>query len=286
MLQSLIQLLPSPPKLTLMGVVDILIVAFLIYELILIVRGTRAAHILLGILTIVFIYNLALWLRLDLLHAILSHAMPYMAIAVIVLFQSEIRRTLARIGRKRLFGRSFRRRESTEEILLALAKLSNEKTGALIVLERDIGLRTFIESGVRLDAHISRDLLLTIFRKDAALHDGAVIVQKDRISAAACFLPLSMNPALSSKLGTRHRAAIGITEETDCLALIVSEENGRISLAAFGEIELDFSPEQVGQRITRHFGGGRRLWRLSPQDKEDEMPVPHESAEIQKVSRP
>jgi diadenylate cyclase len=285
MLQSLVQLLPSPPKLTLMGVVDILVVAFLIYELILIVRGTRAAHILLGILTIVFIYNLSLWLRLDLLHAILSHAMPYMAVAVIVLFQSEIRRTLARIGRKRLFGRAFRRRESTEEILLALARLSNEKTGALIILERDIGLRTFIESGVRLDAHISRDLLLSIFRKDGALHDGAVIVQKDRISGAACFLPLSMNPQLSSKLGTRHRAAIGGTEETDCLAIIVSEENGRISIAAFGEIELDLTPEQVGQRITRHFGGSRRAWRLSADDR-NELRVPNEAAQIQKVSRP
>jgi diadenylate cyclase len=268
-----------------MGVVDILVVAFLVYELILIVRGTRAAHILAGILTLIVIYNLSLWLRLDLLYSILSYAMPYMAVAVIVLFQSEIRRTLARIGRKRLFGQSFRRRESTEEILLALSKLSNEKTGALIVIERDIGLRTFIESGVRLDAHMSRDLLLSIFRKDGALHDGAVIVQKDRISAAACFLPLSMNPALSSKLGTRHRAAIGVTEETDCLAIIVSEENGRISIAAFGEIDLDLSPEQVGQRITRHFGGSRRAWRLSTEDK-DEMRVPHEAAQIQKVSRP
>ena len=164
-------------------------------------------------------------------------------------------------------------------------KLSNEKTGALIVLERDIGLRTFIESGVRLDAHISRDLLLCIFRKDAALHDGAVIVQKDRISAAACFLPLSMNPALSSKLGTRHRAAIGITEETDCLAIVVSEENGRISVAAFGEIDLDLPTEQVGQRITSHFGGSRRSW-LRALDDKDPLPVPHDAAQIQKVSRP
>jgi len=283
--QFLYQFFSTPPKLTLMGVVDILVVAFLVYELILIVRGTRAAHILLGILTIIIIYNLSVWLRLDLLHSILSYAMPYMAVAVIVLFQSEIRRTLARIGRKRFFARAFRRRESTEEILLALSRLSNEKTGALIVIERDIGLRTFIESGVRLDAHLSRDLLLSIFRKDGALHDGAVIVQKDRISAAACFLPLSMNPALSSKLGTRHRAAIGITEETDCLAIIVSEENGRISIAGFGEIELDLTPELVGERITRHFGGSRRSWRMAIADKE-EMRVPHEAAQIQKVSRP
>lgn len=282
---SLPQFTLSVPKLTLMGVVDILVVAFLIYELIMIVRGTRAAHILSGILTIIVIYDLSMWLRLGLLHSILSYAMPYMAVAVIVLFQSEIRRTLARIGRKRLFGRAFRRRETTEEILLALNKLSNERTGALIILERDIGLRTFIESGVRLDAHISRDLLLCIFRKDASLHDGAVIVQKDRLSAAACFLPLSMNPALSSKLGTRHRAAIGITEETDCLAIIVSEETGRISIAAFGEIELDLTPEQVGQRITRHFGGSRRSWQLAIEEKEP-MRVPHEATQIQKVSRP
>ena len=281
---QLLQLTKSLPKLTLMGAVDILVVAFLIYELILIVRGTRAAHILAGILTLIVIYNLSIWLRLDLLHFILSYAMPYMAVAVIVLFQSEIRRTLARIGRTRLFGRSFRRRETIEEILLALNKLSNERTGALIILERDIGLRTFIESGVRLDAHISRDLLLVIFRKDAALHDGAVIVQKERVSAAACFLPLSMNPALSSKLGTRHRAAIGITEETDCLSIVVSEEDGRISIAAFGEIDLDLSTEQVGQRITRHFGS-RRTWRLALEGK-DEMRVPNEAAQIQKVSRP
>ena len=117
------------------------------------------------------------------------------------------------------------------------------------------------------------------------MHDGAVIVQKDHISAAACFLPLSMNPALSSKLGTRHRAAIGITEETDCMAIIVSEETGRISIAIFGEIELDLTPEQVGQRLARHFGGGRRVWRLASEDKE-EMRVPHESTQIQKVSRP
>lgn len=281
---QLLQLTKSLPKLTLMGAVDILVVAFLIYELILIVRGTRAAHILAGILTLIVIYNLSIWLRLDLLHFILSYAMPYMAVAVIVLFQSEIRRTLARIGRTGLFGRSFRRRETIEEILLALNKLSNERTGALIILERDIGLRTFIESGVRLDAHISRDLLLCIFRKDAALHDGAVIVQKERVSAAACFLPLSMNPALSSKLGTRHRAAIGITEETDCLSIVVSEEDGRISIAAFGEIDLDLSTEQVGQRITRHFGS-RRTWRLALEGK-DEMRVPNEAAQIQKVSRP
>ena len=124
----------------------------------------------------------------------------------------------------------------------------------MIVIERDIGLRTFIESGVRLDSQISRDLLLSIFLQGTALHDGAVIVQKDRIAAAACFLPLSVSPAVASTMGTRHRAGIGITEETDCLSLIVSEETGKISIAAFGEIESDVTIERVDERISLHFG--------------------------------
>src|SRR4029078_541376 len=140
-----------------------------------------------------------------------------------VLFQSEIRRTLARLGRRRWLGLGGTTRTfSLNELVFPMEQLSSHKTGALIVLERDIGLRTFIESGVILDARISRDLLLSIFHPGLPLHDGAVIIQKDRIAAAACFLPLTTNPALSGSFGTRHRAAIGITEETDCLSLIVS----------------------------------------------------------------
>ncbi|MCL5745875.1 MAG: diadenylate cyclase CdaA [Acidobacteria bacterium] len=242
------------PRLTLTGAVDILAVAFLIYQMLMIVRGTRAGHILVGILTLVLIYMVSIWGALDALHSLLSLIVPYTAIAVIVLFQSEIRRTLAKIGRKRWFGRGFRRPEASDEVLLALSRLSQERTGALIVLERDIGLRTFIESGVRLDAHLSRDLLLAIFKLGNPLHDGAVIVQKGKIAAAACFLPLSTNPALSAKLGTRHRAAIGITEETDCLSLVVSEETGRISIAAFGDIDSGLTLREVDDRINRHFG--------------------------------
>ncbi|HWQ56391.1 MAG TPA: diadenylate cyclase CdaA [Bryobacteraceae bacterium] len=247
--------LPLPlPQLTIRGVVDILVVGFLIYQALSVVRGTRAGHILTGILMAVLLYGVAVWMRLEALRWMLSYIVPYTALAVIILFQSEIRRTLARIGRKRWLGRGFRRPESTDEILLALNRLSQEKTGALIVMERDIGLRTFIESGVRLESHLSRDLLLAIFQPGGALHDGAVIAQKERIAAAACFLPLSTNPALSSKLGTRHRAAIGITEETDCLSLVVSEETGRISLAAFGEMEQGLNLREVDERIAAHFG--------------------------------
>jgi diadenylate cyclase len=247
-------LLISLPSLTPAGVIDILVVAFLIYQALLIVRGTRAGHILVGTLIMVALYVIALYAGLEAVHSVLSYIVPYLALAVIILFQSEIRRTLARLGRKRWFARGYQRPEFTEDILIALGRLAAKRTGALIVLERDIGLRTFIESGVPLDASLSSDLLLAIFHPGAALHDGAVIVQKDRIAAANCFLPLTTNPALSSTFGTRHRAAIGITEETDCLSLIVSEETGRISLAAFGELTAGLSLREVDERICTHFG--------------------------------
>jgi len=245
------------PHMGLTAFIDIFAVAFIIYQLLQIVRGTRAAHILVGIVTVAAIYQIAVRAHLEALRALLFSLAPYSAIAIIVLFQSEIRRTLARLGRKRLFG-GYQRPESTDEILLALTAMSQDKTGALIVLERDIGLRTFVESGVRLDSDISRDLLLTIFMPGTALHDGAAIIQKERIAAAACFLPLSVNPAVSSKLGTRHRAAIGITEETDCLALIVSEETGLISIAAFGNLERGLTIDRADERISQHFGVARR----------------------------
>jgi diadenylate cyclase len=247
--------LPTLPELTLVGIVDILVVAFLVYQALMVVRGTRAGHILIGIMILVLLYAVALWIGLEALRSVLAFIVPYLGLAVIVLFQSEIRRTLARLGRKRWwgFGGGFRGPESASEILLAVEHLATHKTGALIVLERDIGLRTFIESGVRLESLISRDLLISIFQPGLPLHDGAVIVQKDRIAAAACFLPLTTNPALASNLGTRHRAAIGITEETDCLSLVVSEETGRISVASFGDLKSGLSAHEAAERINRHF---------------------------------
>jgi diadenylate cyclase len=246
--------LSALPELTLTGIIDILIVAFLLYQSLLVVRGTRAGHILIGILMMVFLYAVAVWAGLEALRSLLSFIVPYLGLAIIVLFQSEIRRTLARIGRKRWFSSGFRAPESIHEIVLAVEQLAAQKTGALIVLERDIGLRTFVESGVRMDALISRDLLLSIFRPGLPLHDGAAIVQKDRIAAAACFLPLTTSPTLSRTLGTRHRAAIGITEETDCLSIVVSEETGRISVAAFGEIASGIALAELVHRIHLHFG--------------------------------
>jgi diadenylate cyclase len=246
--------LPALPEITLTSIIDIVIVAFLLYQSLLVVRGTRAGHILIGILMMVFLYGVAVWAGLEALRSLLSFIVPYLGLAIIVLFQSEIRRTLARIGRKRWFSAGFRAPESIHEIVLAVEQLASQKTGALIVLERDIGLRTFVESGVRMDALISRDLLLSVFQPGLPLHDGAAIVQKDRIAAAACFLPLTTSPTLSRTLGTRHRAAIGITEETDCLSIVVSEETGRISVAAFGEIASGIPLAELVQRIHRHFG--------------------------------
>lgn len=238
---------------------DIFVVAFLVYQFFMIIRGRRAAQVLNGIWVLLVVYLVSVWLHLELLRTILLRLAPYTALAIIVMFQSEIRRLLARIGRSRVLGfkSSFERREVTDEILLALQYLSQKKTGALIVIERDTGLRTFIESGVAMDSLVSRDLLITIFENRGPLHDGAAIIQGGRIAASACFLPLTTNPGAVGKLGTRHRAAIGVTEETDCLAILVSEESGKISVAAFGELERGVTLERVEQRINRHAAGIR-----------------------------
>jgi len=248
-------LLANLPRLTFTAVLDILLVAYLIYQLLLIVRGTRAAHILLGLSSLAALYYGSRLAGLETLHSIMANLIPYSMLAVIVLFQSEIRRTLGRLGRSP-FWRATRlvRGESYDEVLLAVTHLSQARIGALIVLEREIGLRTFIQSGVAMDARLSHELLLTIFDPGGRLHDGAVIIQQDKIAAAACFLPLTTNPALASQLGTRHRAAIGVTEESDCLTIVVSEQDGRISVASAGSIEMGLSPEHLRQLLMNFFG--------------------------------
>lgn len=246
--------LPNLPPLTVNAVIDIIIVAVLVYQLLMVMRGRRAFPILVGVLVVGFVYVLATWAHLELLRAILAALAPYTALGLIVMFQSELRRLLGRIGRSHYLGlaSNMQRREVAQDIVLAVSQLAQNKVGALIVVERDIGLRTFVESGVALDAHVSRDLLLAIFEKGGALHDGAVIIQGGRIAAAGCFLPLTMNPLLLTQLGTRHRAAIGVTEEADCIAVVVSEETGNISVCAFGEVELDVTPERVEERLSTH----------------------------------
>lgn len=246
-------LLETMPQLTLAAVLDIILVAFLIYQAVMLIRGRRAAHILTGLGIVLLAYGLSVYLGLTVLRSILETLGPYSAFGVIVMFQSEIRRMLARIGERRWVGVGSRveSREVADEILLAVSHLAANKIGALIVIERDIGLRTFIESGVPVDARVTRDLLLAIFQPGGAMHDGAVIVQGGRLAAGACFLPLTMNPDLARKLGTRHRAAIGVTEESDCLAIVVSEERGTISTAQAGELDSEISIERLAEKLGR-----------------------------------
>jgi diadenylate cyclase len=230
--------------------IDIVLVAILIYQVLVMIRGTRAVPMLVGLAVVSITFYLAHIGELTTLNWVVSHVLPYLVFAAIVVFQSEIRHVLADLGRRFSFLRgSETEGDSYDDIVLAANLFSQNQTGALIVIEREIGLRTHIESGVPMDARLSYDLLATIFRPSAPLHDGAVIVRKDRIAAAACFLPLSMNPLLSTQLGTRHRAGIGITEETDAIAVICSEETGAISLATGGKIERDLTVEQLRERL-------------------------------------
>jgi diadenylate cyclase len=239
------------PHISVISILDILLVAILIYQFLVVVRGTRAAPMLLGLATLGLAFYFARLGELRTLNWLLSTLLPYIVFALIVVFQSEIRHALANLGsRVSLMRSSNSVADVYDDIVLAANLFSQNQTGALIVIEREIGLRTYIESGVALDARLSYDLLATIFRPSAPLHDGAVIVQRDRIAAAACFLPLSMNPVLSTQLGTRHRAGIGITEETDAVAVIISEETGSISIAVAGGIERDLTVERLRERLS------------------------------------
>ena len=239
------------PHVSAVSVIDILLVAVLIYEFLVLIRGTRAVPILVGVGGLALAFYLAHAFELKTVNWLVGTLLPYAIFALIVVFQAEIRFALAKLGRKLTLSRmSAAVAESYDDIVLAANLFAQNQTGALVVIEREIGLRTYIESGVPMDAQLSYDLLATIFRPSAPLHDGAVIIQKDRIAAAACFLPLSMNPVLSTQMGTRHRAGIGITEETDAIAVIVSEENGAISIAVAGNIELDITVETLRERLS------------------------------------
>lgn len=219
-------------------VVDIAIVSYIFYRLLLLLRGTRGVQMTIGIVVLFIFYFATRLYRLTTVEWLFSNLVTYVVFGIIVLYQNEIRRGLAGIGRNPLFTRHRGKtgREGFEEIILAATTLASKKIGALIVIERDIGLRNYAESGIKLDSVLTYDLLVTIFSPNTPLHDGAVIVQRDRIIAAGCFLPLTLDPYLSKELGTRHRAAIGVTEETDAVAVIVSEETGVISAAISGEI--------------------------------------------------
>ena len=224
------------------SIVDIVLVFLIVYGVLKLLRGTRAAPMAAAITAFALLYWLAVNQGLVTLEFVLRGALLYIGVAIIVLFQSEIRQALIRFGNR--FRVPFARRHRGQfgesiydEIVLAATSLASTKTGALIVIERNVGLRGIIEAGVRLDAELSYDLIVAIFNPASPLHDGAVIIQGDRIASAACFLPLSLNPLLSKDLGTRHRAALGITEDSDAVAIVVSEETGLVSFVSAGRIK-------------------------------------------------
>jgi len=232
--------------------VDILIVSILIYELLKLIRGTRAVQMALGGAGLVALFYVSQSTHLETVNWLIRNLVGYLVFAIIVLFQSDIRRALAHFGRApffRYFAKPETEEESIEELVVAAGMLASQHIGAIIAVERQIGLRNYIEGGIPLDAVLTYDLIVSIFQPTSPLHDGAVIVQNDRVAAAACFLPLTVNSRLSKELGSRHRAAIGLTEENDALAIVVSEETGRISLVVGGEIERGLDQEALKARL-------------------------------------
>jgi diadenylate cyclase len=246
-------------RLNVRSALDILIIAILIYYLLKLLRGTRAVQMLVAIGLLMVFYRGARWARLEMVEWLLTTMLPYIAITMIILFQPEIRRALSRIGRNLSLMKfaSHNTKAEHDDIVMAAESFSQNRIGALLVVARQAGLQTYIESGIPLDAKLSYDLLLSIFRPGSPLHDGAVIIEGSRVAAAGCFLPLSLNPMISKQLGTRHRAAIGVTEDSDAIVVIVSEETGSISLASAGAIEANLMPEELSDRLTEIFSRRR-----------------------------
>lgn len=235
---------------TLRNVLDIALVFIIVYVVLKLFRGTRAVPTLLGMVILGLLYWLAVSQELSTLEFVLRYAVGFIGIAIIVLFQSEIRQALMYFANRLRFPILKRQRGQFggsvyDEIVLAVTTLASEKTGALIVIERNIGLRNFIDAGVQLDARLSYDLLVTIFNPSTPLHDGAVVIQNERLAAASVFLPLTKNPEVSRELGTRHRAAIGITEGSDAISIVVSEETGLITYVEAGVVHRNLDTGQL-----------------------------------------
>jgi len=239
-------------------VIDVLLVAYALYRILILIRGTRAVRVVVGLVLVFVAYTLANLLQLSTVVWLLSNVFTYIVLAVIVLFQSELRRGLAHLGRTAaLRGLTTPiPAEPFDDIVSAATAMAAERRGAIIVFERAVGLQNYIDQGITLDARISFDLLFSIFHPATSLHDGAVIVRGDRIAAASCFLPLTANPRLARDLGSRHRAAIGISEETDAAALVVSEESGSLSLAVGGKITRRLDAASLSRRLRELLGVG------------------------------
>lgn len=239
-----------PTVATLRNVFDIALVFIIVFVVLKLLRGTRAVPTIVGLVLLGLLYWISLAYDLATLEFVLRYAVVYIGFAIIVLFQSEIRQALMYFANRLRFPLLRRQRGQFggsvyDEIVLAVTTLASEKTGALIVIERNIGLRNFIDAGVQLDANVSYDLLVTIFNPATPLHDGAVVIQNERIAAASVFLPLTKNPGISRELGTRHRAAIGVTEGSDAVSLVVSEETGLITYVEAGQVRRNLDTTEL-----------------------------------------
>jgi diadenylate cyclase len=257
------------------NIADLILVFLLVYAVLKLVRGTRAAPMAAAIGAFALLYWLAVRQDLATLAFILRGALLYIGVAIIVLFQNEIRQALITFGNR--FRMPFTRRHHGQfgegvydEIILAATSLASTKTGALIVIERNIGLKNIIDGGVKLDAELSYDLLVSIFNTESPLHDGAVVVRRHRVAAASCFLPLTLNPRLSRDLGTRHRAALGVTEDTDAVAVVVSEESGLISVVQRGEIRRGLDAPKLRVAISEALEFSPKREKVKHQEKPTE----------------
>jgi diadenylate cyclase len=251
--------------------IDVALVAFIFYRFLLLMRGTRGIQMTLGIIALFLFFWITRFYNLAAVGWLLSNVLAYIFFAIIVLYQTELRMILMRIGVLSILGKRTLAltQDGINEIVQSASTLASRKIGALIIVERDVGLRNYAESGTALDAAISYALLVTIFFPKTPLHDGAVIVRKNRIVAAGCFLPLTLDPYLSQELGTRHRAGIGITEDTDAVAVIVSEETGTISLAIGGEITRNHSGDELRKALKSALTGRREeIDPHAPQERE------------------
>lgn len=233
---------------SLADIVDILLVWYVIYKLINIIKGTKAVQLLKGIFVILLVKFISDNMGFNTLSWIMEQALTWGFLAIIIIFQPELRRALEQLGRGRLFSRSGTpEEEDQDKIIEAIVKatdyMAKRRIGALISIERETGMSDYIETGIELNSKISSELLINIFIPNTPLHDGAVIVQRNLVAAAACYLPLSESPFISKELGTRHRAALGISEVTDSITVIVSEETGNISLTKNGELHRDLTLE-------------------------------------------
>jgi diadenylate cyclase len=228
------------------GFLEILILSIAFYYILLFIRGTRAVQVLFGLTTLfIGLVLLTYFFKLDTLNWILQRSTFYIVFALLVIFQPEIRRALAELGRRHFFGGPVFEESTVEHLVNAAVRLSEQKIGALIAVERDVGTRAIRDTGVTLDSELSPELIINIFYPRTPLHDGGVIVQNNRIVAAACVFPLSQREEVSRTVGTRHRAAMGITEETDAIAVIVSEETGSISVAYRGKLRRGLDEERL-----------------------------------------